>query len=75
MVTNDNFAQEDGETISGDVFIVKSPMNNPAANVLTWKGGSKEADAIAKLEKFLHSNEVKQYIERTWSDGSVVPVF
>ena len=33
------------------------------------------ADAIAKLEKLLHSDEVKQYIEKTWSDGSVIPAF
>jgi len=32
-------------------------------------------DAIAKLEKILHSDEVKQYIEKTWSDGSVIPAF
>ena len=50
-------------------------MNNPAVNVLVWKGDSKKADAIAKLDKLLHSDEVKQYIEQTWSDGSVIPAF
>ena len=29
----------------------------------------------AKLEELLHSPEVKQYIEQTWSDGSVIPAF
>lgn len=74
-VINGNFAQEGGKSISGDALVVESPVNNPAVNVLVWKGDSKKADAIAKLEKILHSDEVKQYIEKTWSDGSVIPAF
>ena len=74
-VINGNFAQEGGKSISGDALVVESPVDNPAVNVLVWKAGSKKADAIAKLEKLLHSDEVKQYIEQTWSDGSVIPAF
>ncbi|WP_297908765.1 MetQ/NlpA family ABC transporter substrate-binding protein [uncultured Actinomyces sp.] len=74
-VINGNFAQEGGKTISGDALVVESPVDNPAVNVLVWKDDSKKADAIAKLEKLLHSDEVKQYIEKTWSDGSVIPAF
>ncbi len=74
-VINGNFAQEGGKSISGDALVVESPVNNPAVNVLVWKGDSKKTDAIAKLEKILHSDEVKQYIEKTWSDGSVIPAF
>lgn len=74
-VINGNFAQEGGKSISGDALVVESPVDNPAVNVLVWKGDSKKADAIAKLEKILHSDEVKQYIEKTWSDGSVIPAF
>ena len=74
-VINGNFAQEGGKSISGDALVVESPEGNPAVNVLVWKGDSKKADAIAKLEKILHSDEVKQYIEKTWSDGSVIPAF
>ena len=74
-VINGNFAQEGGKSISGDALVVESPVDNPAVNVLVWKAGSKKADAIAKLEKILHSDEVKQYIEKTWSDGSVIPAF
>ena len=50
-------------------------FDNPAVNVLVWKKDSKKADAIAKLDKLLHSDQVKQYIEQTWSDGSVIPAF
>lgn len=74
-VINGNFAQEGGKTISDDALVVESPVNNPAVNVLVWKADSKKAEAIAKLEKLLHSDEVKQYIEETWSDGSVIPAF
>ena len=74
-VINGNFAQEGGKTISGDALVVESPVDNPAVNILVWKKDSKKADAIAKLEKILHSDEVKQYIEKTWSDGSVIPAF
>ena len=74
-VINGNFAQEGGKTISGDALVVESPVDNPAVNILVWKGDSKKAEAIAKLEKLLHSDEVKQYIESTWSDGSVIPAF
>lgn len=74
-VINGNFAQEGGKSISGDALVVESPEGNPAVNVLVWKGDSKKADAIAKLEKLLHSDQVKQYIEQTWADGSVIPAF
>lgn len=74
-VINGNFAQEGGKTISDDALVVESPVDNPAVNVLVWKADSKKAEAIAKLEKLLHSDEVKQYIEETWSDGSVIPAF
>ena len=74
-VINGNFAQEGGLSLSGDALVVESPVDNPAVNVLVWKKDSKKADAIAKLEKLLHSDQVKQYIESTWSDGSVIPAF
>ena len=74
-VINGKFAQEGGLSLSSDALVVESPVDNPAVNVLVWKKDSKKADAIAKLEKLLHSDQVKQYIEQTWSDGSVIPAF
>ena len=74
-VINGNFAQEGGLAPSRDGLAVESPENNPSVNVLVWKSDSKKTDAIAKLEKLLHSDQVKQYIEQTWSDGSVIPAF
>lgn len=74
-VINGNFAQEGGLSLSSDALVVESPVDNPAVNVLVWKNGSDKAAAIAKLEELLHSDQVKQYIEQTWSDGSVIPAF
>ena len=74
-VINGNFAQEGGLSLSSDALVVESPVDNPAVNVLVWKNGSDKAEAIAKLEELLHSDQVKQYIEQTWSDGSVIPAF
>ena len=74
-VINGNFAQEGGKSISSDALVVESPVDNPAVNVLVWKNGSAKAETIAKLEQLLHSDEVKQYIEQTWPDGSVIPAF
>lgn len=74
-VINGNYAQEGGLTQADDAIVVESPENNPAVNVLVWKAGTDKADAIAELEKLLHSDEVKQFIEQTWADGSVIPAF
>ncbi len=74
-VINGNFAQEGGLSQAKDALVVESPKDNPAVNVLVWKTGTDKADAIAKLEKLLHSDQVKKYIEDTWTDGSVIPAF
>lgn len=74
-VINGNFAQEGGLSLTGDALVVESPVDNPAVNVLVWKNGSSKAEAIAKLEELLHSEQVRQYIEQTWPDGSVIPAF
>lgn len=74
-VINGNFAQEGGLSQAKDAIAVESPEGNPAVNVLVWKKDSEKAEAVATLEKLLHSPEVKKYIEENWSDGSVIPAF
>ena len=74
-VINGNFAQEGGLNIADQALVVESPENNPAVNVLVWKTANDKQEAIDKLEQLLHSDEVKQYIEQTWTDGSVIPAF
>ncbi|MCI1642597.1 MAG: MetQ/NlpA family ABC transporter substrate-binding protein [Actinomyces sp.] len=76
-VINGNYAQEGGLSQADDALAVESAENNPAVNVLVWKtdvSGDKKA-GVEKLEELLHSDEVKQFIEDTWTDGSVIPAF
>ena len=74
---NGNFAQEGGLSLANDAIATESPENNPAVNVLVWKSDASGAklEEIKKLDELLHSTEVKDYIEKTWSDGSVIPAF
>lgn len=74
---NGNFAQEGGLSLSKDALKVESATDNPSVNILVW---NKDASgdtlaAIEKLEKLLHSDGVRTFIEQTWSDGSVIPAF
>ncbi len=74
-VINGNYAQEGGLSIADDALLAESPENNPAVNVLVWRTEDNDNEAIQTLEKLLHSPEVKQFIEETWTDGSVIPAF
>ncbi len=74
-VINGNFAQEGGLSVNDDALVVESPEGNPAVNVLVWKTGSEKEEAIKKLEELLHSEHVSSFIEKTWTDGSVIPAF
>ncbi|MNW27161.1 Methionine-binding lipoprotein MetQ precursor [compost metagenome] len=57
-----------------EMLAQESGANNPNANFLTWRDGE-ETPAVAKLEELLHSDEVRDYIEKTWTDGSVIAAF
>ena len=57
-----------------EILAQESAENNPNANFLTWRAGEK-TPAIAKLDELLHSDEVRDYIKTTWTDGSVIPAF
>ncbi|WP_075892099.1 MetQ/NlpA family ABC transporter substrate-binding protein [Actinomyces provencensis] len=74
---NGNYAQEGGLSLSADALAVESATDNPSVNVLVWNkdaSGEKLA-AIQKLEELLHSDDVRTFIEQTWTDGSVIPAF
>ena len=60
----DALAVEDAESISATTY----------ANVLVVKEGNEEAEKIQALKKALLSEEVKNYINETYS-GAVVPIF
>jgi D-methionine transport system substrate-binding protein len=57
-----------------EVLTQESAINNPNANFLTWREGEETA-AIAKLDELLRSDEVREYIKTTWTEGDVIPAF
>ncbi|OKL48644.1 MetQ/NlpA family ABC transporter substrate-binding protein [Boudabousia marimammalium] len=72
-VINGNFAQAVG-LAPKDGLIVEETKDNPASNLLVWRNGDQNPN-IQKLEKLLHSDEVRDYIQKTWADGAVLPSF
>ncbi len=57
-----------------EIIAQESGVDNPNANFLTWREGE-STPAIAKLDELLRSDEVREFIKSTWTDGSVIPAF
>lgn len=63
---------------SKDALIIEdknSEASKPYANILAVKEGTEENQKIKDLKEVLTSEKVKNYIEETYKDGSVIPVF
>lgn len=71
-VVNGNFVLT--AKIDKKPIAVESAENNPYSNFLVWKEGG-DTPAVKKLDELLHSQQVKDYIEKTWPDKSVIPAF
>ncbi|MDO4790870.1 MAG: MetQ/NlpA family ABC transporter substrate-binding protein [Buchananella hordeovulneris] len=74
-VINGNYAIEAGKVPSKDALLLEDGAGSPYANLLVVRTADKDNAALAKLQELLTSPEVKQYIESTWTDGSVIPAF
>ena len=74
-VINGNYALEANLSPSKDAILVEEAEGNPYANFLTVQKKDENNAALTKLDELLHSPEVKAYIQKTWSDGSVLPAF
>ncbi len=74
-VINGNFALEGGLSPADDALVLEDGTDSPYANLLVWKNGAENIETIQILEELLHSDEVREFIEATWSDGSVIPAF
>ncbi|WP_313812629.1 MetQ/NlpA family ABC transporter substrate-binding protein [Glutamicibacter sp.] len=72
-VVNGNFIVQ-AKLNKDEILAQESGENNPNANFLTWREGE-ETPAIKKLDELLHSDEVRDYMKKTWTDGSVIPAF
>jgi D-methionine transport system substrate-binding protein len=72
-VINGNYALEADLSPAEDALFSESPEGNPYANYLVTTAANAENEDVQKLAELLQSDEVKQFILDTWSDGSVVP--
>ncbi|HET8795166.1 MAG TPA: MetQ/NlpA family ABC transporter substrate-binding protein [Arthrobacter sp.] len=73
-IINGNFILEAGLSTS-EALAVEEVKNNPYANFLAWRADSADDARIAQLEEWLHSPEVKKFIEEKWPNGDVTPAF
>lgn len=72
-VINGNNALNAGLSSKKDGILVESAADNPYANVLVVRAGTQDDPAITKLNELAQSQEVKDFIEKTWPEGEVIP--
>ena len=74
---NSNYALEAGLNVANDAIVTESPDSEAAqtyANLLVVKEGNENNAGIKALAKALNSDEVRNYINKTYS-GAVLPIF
>ncbi|MCM2318862.1 MAG: MetQ/NlpA family ABC transporter substrate-binding protein, partial [Pseudomonas sp.] len=70
---NTNYALEAGLTPTADALVIEG-NDSPYVNILVARADNKDSDAMQKLAKALHSDEVKAFIADKYK-GAVVPAF
>ncbi|WP_042174963.1 MetQ/NlpA family ABC transporter substrate-binding protein [Streptomyces sp. NBRC 110035] len=73
-VVNGNYAIEADLKPSEDALVLESAKGNPNINLLAVKEGNEDDPRVKQLAELLTSDEVRKFIEDTYS-GSVVPSF
>ncbi|WP_453992735.1 MetQ/NlpA family ABC transporter substrate-binding protein [Bacillus nitroreducens] len=68
---NTNFAMEAGFVPAKDAIFMES-KDSPFANLIAVRTENKDDEAIEKLLKYYHSDEIKKYIEEEF-EGSLIP--
>ncbi|MDR1586418.1 MAG: MetQ/NlpA family ABC transporter substrate-binding protein [Treponema sp.] len=71
---NGNYALEAGLNPVRDSLIIEG-ADSPYVNIVVVQKGRENDAGIQALKKALLSQKVKDYIVKTWADGSVVAVF
>jgi len=71
---NGNYALQAGFNPLRDSLIIEGP-DSPYVNIVVTLKGKENSPAMEALKKAMLSNKVKDHISKTWSNGSVVPVF
>ncbi|GAA2596217.1 MetQ/NlpA family ABC transporter substrate-binding protein [Dactylosporangium fulvum] len=72
-VINGNYAIQTNLSPAKDALALESGKDNPYANLVVVRTGDENDERIQKLERLLHSPEVKQFIENKYQ-GSVLAV-
>ncbi|MEG0404281.1 MAG: MetQ/NlpA family ABC transporter substrate-binding protein, partial [Anaerorhabdus sp.] len=71
---NGNYAIQAGLNPTKDAVILEqADATNPYVNIVAVQEGRENDPAIKTLIEVLKSDEVKQFILDTYSDGSVIP--
>ncbi|MDR2193899.1 MAG: MetQ/NlpA family ABC transporter substrate-binding protein [Treponema sp.] len=71
---NGNYALQAGFNPLTDSLIIEG-SESPYVNIVVVKKGAENDPRIQALKKSLLSQKVKEYIAKTWTDGSVVAIF
>ena len=58
-----------------EALFLEPGEDSPYANLVVVREADKDNEALVKLDELLHSEEVKQFILDTYTDGSVIPAF
>lgn len=74
-VVNGNYALEASLKPSEEAIVLEDGEGSPYSNMLVCREADKENPGIVKLDELLHSDEVKKYLEETYTDGSVIAAF
>ncbi|MDR7275444.1 MetQ/NlpA family ABC transporter substrate-binding protein [Catenuloplanes atrovinosus] len=73
-VINGNYAIETGLNPAADALALETGTDNPYANLVVVRTGSETDERIVKLEKLLHSQQVKDFIAQKYN-GAVLAAF
>ena len=74
-VINGNYALDAGLKPSQDALVLEQAKNSPYANELVVRTEDKDNEHLKKLAELMNSEQLRTYIEQTWTDGSVLPAF
>lgn len=74
-VINGNYALEAGLKPNQQAIVLEKGKDSPYANIVVCRAADKDNAGLKKLDELLHSAEVKAFIEKTWTDGAVIPAF
>ena len=73
VAINGNYALQGGLSPAKDAVILETGgVDNPYVNIIAIKSGTGDQAKIKALLEVMASQEVKDFINQTWSDGSVI---